>query len=67
MFEMIIDKLSGMFRPSRHFLLSGFCVGVLFYAPPVQAAEELRPPFAIPPRLGAITDYWRPAKSTPHR
>jgi hypothetical protein len=30
----------------------------------LQAADDFgRPPFAIPPRLGDITDYWRPAKA----
>ncbi len=32
------------------------------------AAEENpfgRPPVAVPPRLGGITDYWRPAKNLP--
>jgi hypothetical protein len=41
-------------------------LGVLFVltSAPLQAAEEPygRPPFAIPPRFGTITDYWRPEK-----
>jgi hypothetical protein len=28
-----------------------------------RAAEDVKPPFAVPPRLGVISNYWQPGKS----
>ena len=44
-----------------------FAMLLLSFGRHTQAAEDPygRPPFAVPPRLGAITDYWRPAKGAP--
>jgi hypothetical protein len=44
---------------SRKWLLTG----VMLCGFGAQAAEDFgRPPFAVPPRLGSVTDYWRPTK-----
>jgi hypothetical protein len=53
-----VKLLSLRLRP--WLLMSGLVLGA--YA--VGGAEETnsRPPFAVPPRLGGITDYWTPGK-----
>ncbi len=46
-----------MKSPRTLFLIFFFSVAAVY------AADDYgRPPFAIPPRLGDITDYWRPTK-----
>jgi hypothetical protein len=43
---------------NRSLLISAIFVG--FLGLKARAAEQARPPFAVPPRFGVISDYWQP-------
>jgi hypothetical protein len=62
-FRAIIDKLLAV---KMHISMRRILIMIWLGGMPglLGAAEDLygRPPFAVPPRLGTITDYWRPTK-----